>query len=87
MNTPKLDTRDLDISIEFALAHLEALPEAQIILTLAIPDGDELLVRTAISVNRPNWLRSILAHLNDQANVVLADQCKNDEEEDEPADA
>lgn len=78
---------DLDINIEFALAHLEAVPEAQIILTIAIPDGDELFVRTAISVNRPNWLRSILAHLNDQAKAVLADQCKNDEEEDEPVDA
>lgn len=77
------NTKDLDISIEFALAHLEAVPDAQIILAIAVPQGDELLVRTAISVNRPDWLRSIVAHLNDQAVQVLADQCKNDEEEPE----
>lgn len=82
-NTDILNTKDLDISIEFALAHLEEVPEAQIILAIAVPQGDELLVRTAISVNRPDWLRSIVAHLNDQAVQVLADQCKNDEEEPE----
>jgi len=79
-----MNTDNLEIALQFALSHLEDVPGAQIILAVAVPDEDnQLLVRTAISVNNPAWLRSMTAHLNDQVVAVLADQCKNDEEEPE----
>lgn len=84
--TPITETEQqhVETCLQFALSHLEDVPHAQIIVAIAIPDeDDQLLVRTAISVNNPAWLRSMTAHLNDQVVAVLADQCKNDEEEDE----
>lgn len=78
------DQQHVETCLQFALSHLEDVPNAQIIVAIAIPDEDShLMVRTAISVNNPAWLRSMTAHLNDQVVAVLAEQCKNDEEEDE----
>jgi hypothetical protein len=82
--TTEAEQQHVETCLQFALSHLEDVPNAQIIVAVAVPDEDNhLLVRTAISVNSPAWLRSMTAHLNDQVVALLADQCKNDEEEPE----
>lgn len=85
MNKNTLD-QDLEIALQFALAHLEDVPGAQILLAVAVPTEEGgLETRTTISVCGPAVTRTLIAHLNDQVVNFLKTRYPNEEEEDEPA--